>query len=94
MTQAAMNIGPVSVITTQGRGHTPEEVAQRCLDKLMYVSKDAPEVIRQQAEAYRAHMYYVLVQYMHEAVKSDRTTLYAELTKQGHADMAELIRRL
>jgi hypothetical protein len=91
---AGMTLGPVTVLTTENRGHTPEEVAQRCLDRLLYVSKDAPEVIRQQAEAYRAHMYYTLVQYMHEAVKSDRTTLCAELTKQGHADVAELIRRL
>lgn len=84
----------VQVLTTQNRGHTPEEVAERCLARLLYVSKDAPEVIRQQAEAYRAHMYATLVQYMHEAVKSDRTTVCAELMKQGHADVAELIRRL
>ena len=87
-------IGPVTVHTTENRGHTPEEVAERCLSKLLYVSKDAPDVIRQQAEAYRAHMYYILVQYMHEAVNSYRTTLCAELNKQGHADMAELIRRI
>jgi hypothetical protein len=87
-------IGPVTVITTDNRGQTPEEVAERCLAKLMYISKDAPEPIRQQAEKFRAHMYYVLVQYMNEAVKSDRTTVCAELTKQGHADVAELIRRL
>lgn len=87
-------IGPVSVVTTENRGQSPEEVAERCLAKLMYISKDAPDAIRQQAEAYRAHMYWVLVQYMREAVKSDRTTLCAELIKQGHTDMAELIRRI
>jgi hypothetical protein len=91
---AGMNLGPVTVLTTENRGHTPEEVAQRCLDKLLFISKDAPEVIRQQAEAYRVHMYYTLVQYMQEAVMSDRTTLCAQLKKQGHADMAELIRKI
>jgi hypothetical protein len=92
--QSGLNLGPVQVHTTQDRGHTPEEVAERCLAKLLYVSKDAPEVIRQQAEAYRAHMYHVLVDYMHQAVNSSRTTLCAELAKQGHGDVAELIRRL
>lgn len=87
-------VGPVTVVTTSNRGHTPEEVAERCLNRLISVSQDAPEPIRQQAEAFRAHMYSVLVQYMHEAVKSDRTTLCAVLTQQGHADMAELIRRI
>ena len=87
-------LGPVTVVTTENRGHTPEEVAQRCLNRIISVSKDAPEPIRQQAEAFRAHMYQILVQYMHEAVNSDRTTLYAQLTKQGHVDVAELIRRI
>lgn len=92
--ETGLNLGPVQVFTTENRGHPPEEVAERCLSKLLYVSKDAPEVIRQQAEAYRNQMFGILVQYMREAVRSDRTTLCAELTKQGHADMAELIRRL
>jgi hypothetical protein len=31
---------------------------------------------------------------MKEAIKSDRTTLIAELLKQGHEDMAEILRRV
>jgi hypothetical protein len=31
---------------------------------------------------------------MKQAVKSDRTTLAAEFSKQGHQEMAEIIRRL
>jgi len=92
--QSGLNLGPVQVHTTHNRGHTPEELARICLEKLIYISHDAPEVIRQQAEAYRAHMYHVIVEYMHQAVNSSRTTLCAELAKQGHGDVAELIRRL
>lgn len=92
--EAGMQIGPVTVIATEGRGHTPEEVAERCLNRLISISENAPDVIREQAKVYRAHMYYVLVQYMQEAVKSDRTTLCAQLTKQGHDDVAEMIRRM
>lgn len=91
---AGLNLGPVTVITTTDRGHTPEEVAMRCLNRIISVSDSAPDVIREQARAYRDFMYKILVQYMHEVVKSDRTTLCAQLTKQGHEEVAELIRRL
>jgi len=32
--------------------------------------------------------------YMKEAIKSDRTTICAELQKQGHAELANIIRKL
>lgn len=92
MSEAAL--GPVTVLTTENRGFTPEEVAERCLNKILFVSKDAPQVIRDQALAYRAHLYYTLVQYMNEAVKSDRTTLCAEFEKMGRGDIAGMIRSM
>ena len=36
----------------------------------------------------------VLVFYMNKMAQSERTTLWALLEKQGHADMAKIIRRL
>jgi len=36
----------------------------------------------------------LIAYYMREAIKSDRTTLINELNRQGHGDMAEIIRRL
>ena len=91
---AGMELGPVTVLTTENRGFTPEEVAQRCLNRLIYVADDAPDVIRQQANSYRDSMYKTLVHFMNEAIRSDRTTLVAQLTKQGHNDMAEIIRKI
>ena len=32
----------VTVGTTNNRGHTPSEVAEMCVNKLMYVSENAP----------------------------------------------------
>lgn len=94
MFDATMQLGSVKVITTDNRGQTPEEVAQRCLNRLIYVADDAPDAIRQQANAYRDFMYQTLVHFMKEAIRSDRTTLAAELTKQGHSDVAAIIGRL
>ena len=86
--------GIVEVQTTQHRGFTPEEVAERCLDKLLNISDTAPPAIRDQAIAYKEHMRAVLVFYMKEAVHSDRSTVNNALLDAGHKDLAELIRRL
>ena len=84
----------VQIHTTTGRGFTPEEVASRCADKLMYVSDSAPAQIRDQARAFKAHIEQVVALYMREAIASDRTTVYNALKDAGHPDLAELIRRL
>lgn len=86
--------GIVEVQTTHHRGFTPEEVAERCLDKLLSVSDTAPPAIRDQAIAYKNHLRAVLVFYMKEAVQSDRTTVNNALLDAGHKDLAEMIRRL
>tara|TARA_R110001592_G_C13184719_1_gene751467 strand:+ start:3339 stop:3629 length:291 start_codon:yes stop_codon:yes gene_type:complete len=86
--------GIVEVQTTQHRGFTPEEVADRCLTKLLNVSDTAPSVIRDQAIAYKENMRAVIVFYMKEAVQSDRTTVGNALLDAGHKDLAEMIRRL
>jgi|TARA_R110000868_G_scaffold408850_1_gene693009 hypothetical protein len=84
----------VKVHTSNGRGFTPEEVAQRCADKLMSVSESAIPEIRDQALAYRQNIEKLLVFYMKEAIRSDRTTVYNAIRDAGHPDLANAIRRL
>lgn len=84
----------VSVISTSGRGMTPEEVAELALAKLISVADTAPPEIAMQAKAFREKMRLVLVHYMKQAIASDRTTVYNALTDAGHPELAELIRRL
>jgi len=86
--------GFVSVSTTSNRGFTPEEVAERCLDKIISVSSDANPVIRDQALAYRNNIKALIVFYMKEAIKSDRTTIFNALIEAGQKDLAEAVRRL
>ncbi len=43
----------VEVHTTSGRGFTPEEVAERCADKIISISDNANPAIRDQARAFR-----------------------------------------
>ena len=84
----------VQVHTTSGRGFTPEEVAKRCSDRLMYVADSAPLAIREQAMAFKDHIERLVAIYMREAIASDRTTVYNALKDAGRLDLAELIRRI
>jgi hypothetical protein len=84
----------VLVETTHERGFTPEEVAERCADKIIQISEDSHPGIRDQAYAFRQHLVKVLAFYMREAIKSDRTTTYNTLSKAGYKELAEQLRRL
>ena len=69
----------VGVHTTQDRGHTPEEVAQRCVDRIISIGDETHPLIRDQARAFKEQMVKLVAHYMREAIKSDRTTVYNEL---------------
>lgn len=84
-------IGDFTVLTTSNRGFTPEEIADRALDKIMYVGENSHPAIRDQALAFREQIRQVLVYYMHEAIKSDRTTQIVRLQEAGHPELANLL---
>jgi hypothetical protein len=84
----------VTVKTTENRGFSPDEVAERCVEKLISVSDTAHPALRDQARAFQRHMEKVVAFYMREAIKSDRTTIYNALCDAGHPDLAEAVRRL
>ena len=86
--------GSVNVQTTSERGHTPEELSANAVAKIISISDSADPVLKQQAEAFRDRMFQVIVHTLEQAIKSDRTTLYNEFKKQGHSDMAEILRKL
>lgn len=94
MSQGFGSVGSFLVKTTNERGFTPEEITEDLLTKLIFISSEAHPAIRDQAIAFRDQMRPVIIHYMKQAVRSDRTTLAAQLSKQGHHDMAEIIRRL
>jgi hypothetical protein len=84
----------VQVHTSQNRGFTPEEIAERCANKIVNVSDTAHPAIRDQARVFERQITKVVEFYLREAIKSDRTTVYNALTDAGHPNLAELIRRL
>ena len=84
----------VTVHTTENRGFTPEEVAERCAAQIISVSDSAHPGIRDQARAFQKHIEKVVAHYMREAIRSDRTTVYNNLKDAGHPELADAIRRL
>ena len=84
----------VDIQTTDNRGQTPEEVAERCVKKLIGISNNAHPAIKEQAHAYRKEMEKIIAIYMRQAIKSDRTTVYNAIKDSGNPKLAEYIRRM
>jgi hypothetical protein len=89
-----LEVGSVEVKTTENRGLTAEEWAERCLKHIVHVADDSESPIRDQAMAFKDDIRRVLVAYMKRAIQSDRTTIYNLLLQQNEREMAEIIRKL
>lgn len=83
--------GNVMVRTTNGRGHTPEEIADMALDKIIFVGSNAHPAIRDQAEAYKVHIRQVLVGALQEAVSSHNVTLANKFHQFGYPELIPML---
>jgi hypothetical protein len=81
----------IQVATKDFGGFTPEEVAERALDRIIQVGDQSHPLVREQAIAFRNHIREVLVFYMNEAVKFDRVTLAYKLREAGHPELIKLL---
>jgi hypothetical protein len=84
----------VKIHTANNGAHSLDAIADMCVDKLMSVSENAPDVIRAQAEAFKAEMLHIVRQYIKMAVKEDRATMFVKIQEAGFPDLAEQLRRL
>ena len=91
---ATSEMGNALVFTSNNGGHSPEQMAEMALNKIMIGSSSAPPAIRDQAIEYREKLKEVLVFYMNKMAENERTTILALLNQQGQSDTAEIIRRL
>jgi hypothetical protein len=86
-------VNGIGVETTQYRGFTPEEISERAVNKVVYISESADPIVQAQAKAFKSRVYHVILAACNDAIKSDRTTLYNLFDKQGHKDMADILRK-
>mgnify|MGYP003624422538 CR=1 FL=1 len=89
-----LSLGAFEVVTTSNKGHDPEFWAETIANRVVSVGGNCHPVIAQQAEEFKQAVRDTALHYIKEAIKSDRTTLTAEFERQGHKDMADIIRRL
>jgi len=88
------SLGSVGVQTTENKGLSPEYWTERIMERLVAVSDNADPMVKAQAEAFKDTIQTVVLLYMKQAILSDRATVAGLLEKQGHKEMANIIRRL
>lgn len=88
------SVGRVSVISTSNGGHPPEFWAERATQRIVSVSSNLPPAIREQAAAFQQHIAQLVLHYMKEAIRSDRSTVCKALTDAGYPDLAHAIRNI
>ena len=94
MSFSSFEVGKVDVTTTQNMGPDPDFWAEQATKRIVSIGGNCHPIIAQQAEAFKEAVLQQISYYMKEAIKSDRTTLIAELENQGQQEMANIIRRL
>jgi hypothetical protein len=88
------SLGNVVVDTQQFQGHPPEYWAKRCTEKICEISDNAAPHIRQQAQEYQLAIYKTILYYIEQSISSERCTMSNLLTKQGHEDLAKILKEL
>lgn len=89
--QAPALLGGIQVATTSHRGWTPEELAQRAADKIVYVGDQSHPAVQAQARAFKAQIEQVVLFYIKEAIDQDRVTLRNRLINAGHPELVKLL---
>ena len=84
-------VSGVEVRTTEHRGFTPDEVAQRCVDKIIFVGDQTHPAIRDQAHAFKEHIRAVVAFYIKDAIRNDRHTIAIRLRDAGHPELTTIL---
>ena len=87
----AMEAGDITLFTVSERGFTPEELAERALDRILFVGKNSHPLIQEQAEVFKHQIRGVLVESMKQAIRSNHTTLANRFRDAGHPELVKLL---
>lgn len=92
--ESEANLGTIKVFTTANRGFTPEEIADRTLEKIIYVGEKSHPLIVEQAKAFKESIREVLVNSLQEAQSAAKTDICAKLAQNGYQSLSQIIRGL
>tara|TARA_R100000426_G_scaffold48039_1_gene35669 strand:- start:119 stop:406 length:288 start_codon:yes stop_codon:yes gene_type:complete len=88
------NVGSVNVISSDNGGLSNDQIADMLATKLIYISDEAPEPIRLQAEAFRDKVRNLAQYYIELARKEERASICARVREAGQHQLADAIGRL
>ena len=89
-----MEVGKVGVVTSDNGGLTAEQLTELCVNKIVYVSDNAPPAIKEQAKQFKAVITNIIFQYIQLAKKEERATIVNKVLQTGNNELSEIIRRL
>ena len=87
-------IGAVNIITSDEGGLSNDQIADMLASKLIYISEDAPEPIRLQAEVFRDKVRNLAQYYIELARKEERASICSKVREAGQIELAKAIGRL
>jgi hypothetical protein len=88
------NVGSVNIISSDNGGLSNDQIADMLATKLIYVSDEAPDPIRLQAEAFRDKVRNLAQYYIELARKEERASICAKVREAGQHQLADAIGRL
>ena len=94
MFSAKGGVGSPFVVTSSHGGHSPEALAELCVNRLISISDNAHPAIQQQAHAFKDQMLKVVLHYIRMAMEEDRATMCAKLREAGFPEVASQLRSL
>jgi hypothetical protein len=92
--ESSSGLGQVKVFVAENRGFTAEEIAERAIEKIIFVGNESAPEVREQALAYKAQIQEVLVKYLKDAQANERLTICNRLTEAGLSDAADFIKTI
>tara|TARA_R100001463_G_scaffold87490_2_gene142158 strand:- start:455 stop:745 length:291 start_codon:yes stop_codon:yes gene_type:complete len=87
-------VGQVGVVTSDKGGMSNEQISELATNKIVSISKNAPEPIKQQAHIFADNVRNLLQHYIELARKEERANICHKLREAGQNDLAEVIRRI
>ena len=88
------NVGSVNVVSSDNGGLSNDQIADMLATKLIYVSDEAPDPIRLQAEAFKDRVRNLAQYYIELARKEERASICAKVREAGQHQLADAIGRL
>ena len=89
-----ITVGQVGVATSDNGGLSNEQISELATNKIVSISENAPEPIKQQAHIFADNVRNLLQYYIELARKEERASICSKVREAGQVELANAIGRL